>query len=1143
MDIKEYYEGGLEELRRRINAGEVSALIGAGFSRNVSNEFPLWDGLLSDMVCELFKPEIETGFQNQILYNSVIIKNDHQEYCKNKVGEIIQREGYLNIVSQYIKSKGYREAVEDYIEKHTPYIKESGEDQKIVLSTIDGEETLEKINFKAHEKLLSIYWQNIYTTNYDNLLEFTKDKFGKQWDLVKSAHDLAFNKQKNAIVKLHGDLCTSLESDSFEFDGNFNHRYIISREDYENYPKEHEAFTQLMRISLLRGTFCLIGFSGADPNFIGWIHWVRDILVKNNYDERKGKKTKKNGPKGVPYQDFKIFLIDMSEDEPTSDKKQFYKNHRIFYIPLLNSDVMKTIGYSGWENSSKNETNKDRELMVSLLAYLNNKQPQETYSDLWQQIYSLKRKNVHILKRLEQMKSSNRICQVVRYQKYFLLETYSKETFSEVEIRLILLALEDTYDLPDDYPGLTEKLETQIKSKTQRERFIALKNRMTTLEKPFVKMAKTDSDAKIYEQVLRNAFSLDFTALKKSLETWNPKETFIPKKAFFLSLFQKEKAQDLLLKYVDSECEIKEKYYAIQLLNLIIYQIPKRYSTAKYRNQNMAGLFDLKNSFLEKATKQDQEPNPYGDSRTIFHLEKEDKDYENSLRVLQFLMEGPFCLRFNGWIETIAMKDWYPVFKNLFEKYPFPILFYSLQGKSGDVLRRIGQEYAYSDVLSETNVKLLDCMLNALLCEDTPVFYRDNLYQISQELFVSVEPSCWERKFSHIWDKYVLKNYKEIKSSEKIYRFICSGLKFVRSKAYKTKFILDCLQHEKENKKNTINFLYNLRVSQHEIEGTSELKLAIDTFCSQLDDVSEYVVAGNLDSILSPTNRDDIAAKMKDIVQGDSVTMEGLRAIIWFSKKSGKQEQFVKQMILENEKLWNDGITEDRASSPNFIQLSSLKKMVNWGDEDIKTIYQKLKKSFRNVIDNGWYQESLEDFFLSYVNLFQEMLWFIRDNERVLSQETDITDIKSEIKNKLWGGIGCKDIMEALLSDDGLKVQYGLYELVDEIAISARDKFQKEINLLIDRILFKREEGLQSCLDYLVYILSNFYKENIPEDLAEKLMSIVQLYRKETLQNLELNVPDAAEYLIQISEFLVKRNYSPDTYWSDLKKSGRFNNL
>ena len=1172
MDAK-YYEGGLEELRRRINAGEVSALIGAGFSKNVSNEFPLWDDLLYDMVCELFKPEIETGFQNQILYK---IKTDHKEYCKNKVREIIQREGYLNIVSQYIKNKGYRETVEDYIEKHTPYaFSKRGENHiKIREENIDCA-PLQDSNFEAHKRLLEIGWQNIYTTNYDNLLEFTKDEFGKQWDLVRSAHDLAFSKQKNAIIKLHGDLCTKPESDSFEFDGIYNHRYIISKEDYENYPKEHEAFTQLMRISLLRGTFCLIGFSGADPNFIGWIHWVRDILVKNNHNESKKKGT---AGRKKRYEDFKIFLFDMKSDEPSSDKKQFYKNHRIFYIPLLNPDVMQTIKDSSSKNSAEDGTNKGPELMGLLLAYLNNKQSPGAYENLWKDLMRTdKVVGNSIIQQLEQIKPSNRICQNVRYQKYFLVNIFLEETFTKAEISLVLLALEDTYYLPDYYPGLIEKLETQIESKKQKKRLAILEERTTTLKDPFVKMTTTDSDAKTYEQVLRNAFSLNFTALKETLERWDPKGTFIPKKALFISLFQKEKAQDLLLDYIDSECEIQERYYATELLNLIIVRDPDRYSTAKYKNKNMVGLLDLNDVILRKATEQDHEPKPYGDTRITLHFGQENEGYENSLRVLQFLIEGPFCLRFNGWMETISMKDWYPVFKNLFEEYPFPILFYSLQGTSEDVLRRVGQEYAYSDVLSETktNVKLLDCMLDALLCEDTPEFYRDNLYRISQELFVSVEPSCWEQKFSNIWDRFVLPEYAKMKDSKNSckFKFICSGLKFIRSKAYKTKFILDCLQNEKKNKQNTIDFLDNLQVSEKEIEITPELRLAIDTFCQQLDNVLEYRIAGNIYSILSSTNITDIAVKMKKLVHGDSLSMEVLIAISKFSKISGKQKQFVKQVIIGNKKLWDNGIGEELPSDRKFIKLSSLKGMVDFAENDIKTIYQKLKGSFNQVISD---KDSLKNDSSCYLYLFKEMLWFIRDNEKVLSQETDLPSVESELKERIKKSIsdllvkdalfsdnpsiiksgspqleekfkeciGDADLEKALLSDDASKVASGLDQLKNEINRKGIDEFPKEINLLIDRVLFKRKEELQRCLNYLVYFLSNFYNnEDLPKDLAEKLRSVVQLYTKETLQNLELNVPAAAEKLVQISEFLVKHRYKPFPYWSDLKESGRFNNL
>ena len=64
-----------------------------------------------------------------------------------------------------------------------------------------------------------------------------------------------------------------------------------------------------MRIYLLQGVFCLIGFSGDDPNFINWIEWVRDIL------ERDGK------PKKFEY--YNIYLLGVSDKMPSPDKLIF----------------------------------------------------------------------------------------------------------------------------------------------------------------------------------------------------------------------------------------------------------------------------------------------------------------------------------------------------------------------------------------------------------------------------------------------------------------------------------------------------------------------------------------------------------------------------------------------------------------------------------------------------------------------------------------------------------------------------------------------------------------------------------------------------------------------------------------------------
>ena len=104
-----------------------------------------------------------------------------------------------------------------------------------------------------------------------------------------------------------------------------------------------------MRISLLQGYFCLIGFSGDDPNFVNWIEWVRDILVKD--DKREQAQEEK-----------KIFLIGLSKELPQSDKQIFYDNHRIVYIPLMSEEVLSEIGAKAEDSP--------REVFVQLFDYL-----------------------------------------------------------------------------------------------------------------------------------------------------------------------------------------------------------------------------------------------------------------------------------------------------------------------------------------------------------------------------------------------------------------------------------------------------------------------------------------------------------------------------------------------------------------------------------------------------------------------------------------------------------------------------------------------------------------------------------------------------------------------------------------------------
>ena len=114
-----------------------------------------------------------------------------------------------------------------------------------------------------HQLLLRLPWADVFTTNYDTLLEKTEVP-GRTYQPVTCASELTTTFAPR-IVKLHGSLSSQTS-------------FIISEEDYRTYPQLFAPFVNSVQQSLTENSFALIGFSGDDPNFLEWTGWIRDEL-------------------------------------------------------------------------------------------------------------------------------------------------------------------------------------------------------------------------------------------------------------------------------------------------------------------------------------------------------------------------------------------------------------------------------------------------------------------------------------------------------------------------------------------------------------------------------------------------------------------------------------------------------------------------------------------------------------------------------------------------------------------------------------------------------------------------------------------------------------------------------------------------
>ena len=217
----------LTEIAERLWSGRAAVMVGAGFSKNATpnsasdSGFPDWSQL-GDLFYEKIhgrKPNTESKYLNVL-----------------KLADEVQAAFGRSALNQIL-----RDAIPDYDYEPSP----------------------------LPESLLNLPWSDVFTTNYDTLLERASNVVTSQrYDVIVNMEDLVYSK-KPRIVKLHG---------SFPSDRPF----IITEEDYRCYPENFAPFVNTVRQALLENTLCLIGFSGDDPNFLQWIGWIRDNLGQQN---------------------------------------------------------------------------------------------------------------------------------------------------------------------------------------------------------------------------------------------------------------------------------------------------------------------------------------------------------------------------------------------------------------------------------------------------------------------------------------------------------------------------------------------------------------------------------------------------------------------------------------------------------------------------------------------------------------------------------------------------------------------------------------------------------------------------------------------------------------------------------------------
>ena len=1143
----------LEELREKYRKGLVSVMVGAGFSRNACEKFPLWKDLLYDMVTELYSDEIESSFLRYKEINPDV-KISLEYFTKEEASRIIERVGPLKIASEYIVRRGYREAIEYYIEERIPYIDTDSHKFKFAGKNAATEIDVDPDKFLAHKKLLEGFnWDRIYTTNYDRLLEYAMGFTGKKYKVITKAKDLSVSREIPSIIKLHGDLYYPKEKRVFMFDGNPHQQYIISEDDYKSYPEKHEAFTQLMRISLLQGVFCLIGFSGDDPNFINWLNWVRDILVTDDKVEGRHK--------------YKIYLIGLSKDTPDAVRQIFYDNHNILYVPIL-SDEVKTL-------IDAKDVTEPRELFCRFFDFLYKTEDPESalteddldrngksYTNLWATAYKVNREfkepnrldrnvvvNEEVLEKICSLKPWNRFASNLHYQTVYIQEIGYKEKFTKQEARLALLALKDL-GIPIS-ESLSQKISAAPIGEDDKLILNALSARSVTIGSSA--FDESDSTDNVYEEVLRALYTLNFKRVKELLADWLPSGVDVVRKAYVLSFFDKEGAKILLVDYLGSKPNYKEQYFATKLLNVVEDTYPFIHSLDRFENANVQDYFDLLSKRIKAVHSEKGKIGPYGTGKheKIQYIGGEPNKRPEALSVLDFLIEAPAFVCYRNFYSFISPENWYAVHKELYEYCPLPIMYYGLQCNDKKVKARIGQDFAYSEKLKDYIGELLSYLLEAYLSEDTPGFLKESIVIVAKELFVAVDSSKWDSLFMRVWDEVILKtrfdNTKNPLLGE-LDKFVYKGLNSLRKVSYRRQIIADVITNVKKDTTFAINCLYYLHVVPSDMKDDEELEQVVKVFLSGITTPSELNVAGNIHRLLTDEQKELCAEKcIKQLSRTDGKIEDIVyQASQFFVKDDPSRIAIFLKSVCESSLLWRNGLIGENtySSDCSYLRVSGFMHRIYFNQDALICIYERLKQSF-GEIQNYINRNHSTPIFSDFDGLLAEMLAFLNHFEERLVKQEDFQNIKDGIIAIYHETSGLRDTDDGLLSEYKEDLKKSLEYIHDNYRVIPSKTLNHYINIIINRVLLMNSDGLDYCIVYLWIFLNKGIIKKDNEEQMSGLIDVLERYKKENVLDCDMDLVWTGQYLEKIAKFLEKHGIvtAGTGYWKNfMKDSGLYTN-
>ena len=1240
----------ITRIRHLLNNKSLSFIIGAGFSKNMSDRFVDWNGLLMPIVKEMYN-----------------IDDDNDVWHK------IEDIGYLGIAEEYVRRKGYHEAIDVYIEQHTPIIIRRGnsgdhnETDETEYVVMQNNEEVDIADITCHKQLFDLDVKNIFTFNYDNCLDIIgntdvadrllcrirqiqaelyileqirfesnnyipethsakektsteqesiaastiilttdfdtfieklKSKFSSLdllnqpftdniafhekiedeiarknvelsnlqrqrescYQLISSGGMLSLTDGKKNIYKLHGTIRLGEESE-YGFDGDSHCNYIITANDYADYPIKHEPFVDYMKISLLKGSFCIIGFSGDDPNFLSWMSWVKEVVDKN--PEIKAELSQKNSAR--------FFYIHSGDNPLSKDKRLLLKNHYIEYVELSklfngNSHKERIAQFLDYLSPKTSHFRKIKEswnninTLLSHIQYSKEKWDVSSLSEDIEFIY-----NSHNINRIPIQNSLDNL-----NRDHILRVLHRKfntkwELASEQELKLAFSALRDELLLPShyfeevEYKNLLQKSQNPLMGDLayllQKERALCNRN-----------LTNSGFPCGVFMQIWKSLYGFNFKEAKKLLDEWKPSnDSPIDKvrKLMFKAILSEDVFEQIFpLTNRDLYASVQDFVNALELLPII----SRRFLFQKEGGMNNAIDFSdvshqlqtdcpyIKNAnyivdkLIEKI-KGYTKPTPFGNNPQSFTFGSSNPEFVASFKILSIFFELCRPLYISN-IILFPEEKWNLICGNLYRDYPYPCLFYSLQYHSSKLTTSICQKILYCDDLKDELPRIVKSLFSALRQKECPENYRKSIMLALPILSTGVKATRWNKYYVTFFNKlkpYDLKTRKYDDwnyTHEDFYKLISFGLTWTSDKEFKIKVISDIL-NTRENIGNwenslIINALHSLNEKDLlSSQYIGNIRQGILWLCENGNKPAQiYVILNLIKLIDKKTVQECLESLPTSLIESDCTLM---KAIPNYIQPNSPLISRIKGIILKSHFLWANGITNGGMSvGGSFLDIADISRKIDFTNDELLHIWNKMTLSLSQIQKECNKRSDSESlFFLNHFDgILDEMKLFLENNSfKAISKEEydrvhdNIIKLRISISSKT-----SQNISELLIEDH---TNDAISMLVDVQPEKRFTEFQSEYILLTNKIVLKQSQYLNSCMKHFSWIVET-YSDMIPQVifkpiLEQILISYIPYFNGETIWDISYARKDEFEKgLLKI--YSTFRNWGGEnSFWKSYK--------